>query len=257
MSTELVIASAQPNGLALHKQATDVAGAVREFAIRRCVTIQGKKYPPVEVWQAVANAFGCVASSTGVDMIEGGIRAVGEVRRISDGKLLATGEGFVGDDEKTWASRPMFARRAMAQTRSISRACRAAFAFVVPMIDEGLQTTPSEEMESVRDSQPEQPMKRATAHVATAPVASGETVFEAVLAAVDEKSGTSQAGKPWKVWFLKFDGDQREPGTFSESMATTAGVLQGERCRVTIKPGKKAGTLELVNIEPAPDDITV
>ena len=59
---------------------------------------------------------------------------------------LATAEGFVGDDEKTWASRNEFARRAMAQTRAISRACRSAFAFVVVMMDAGLETTPAEEM---------------------------------------------------------------------------------------------------------------
>lgn len=256
MSTELVLAQPQPNGLMLHKQATDVAGAVREFAIRRCVTIQGKKYPPVEVWQAVANAFGCVASSTGVEMVDGGIRAVGEVRRISDGKLLATGEGFVGDDEQTWAKRPMFARRAMAQTRSISRACRAAFAFVIPMIDAGLYTTPAEEMEAVQDNEPAPPMKRAQVHAEAHAAPAGETVFEAVLASISEKSGTSN-GKGWKAWFLTFDGRAESIGTFSESMATTAGVLQGERCRVTTKPGRKAGTIELVNIEPAPDDITV
>jgi hypothetical protein len=34
----------------------------------------------------------------------------------------------------------------MAQTRAISRACRSAFAFVVTMMDAGLETTPAEEV---------------------------------------------------------------------------------------------------------------
>jgi len=55
----------------------------------------------------------------------------------------------VGDDEDTWKKRPEYARRAMAQTRAISRACRSAFAFVVVLIDESLSTTPAEEMEGV------------------------------------------------------------------------------------------------------------
>lgn len=131
------------------KQATDVAGAVREFALKRVLSIQGKKYPPVEVWQAVSNAFGCVASSRDVKRIEGGFSAIGEVRRMSDGAVIAEAEGFLGDDEATWNKRPVFARRAMAQTRAISRACRSAFAFVIPLIDSDLQTTPAEEMEAM------------------------------------------------------------------------------------------------------------
>jgi hypothetical protein len=64
---------------------------------------------------------------------------------MSDGAVIATAEGFVGDDEKTWVSRPEYARRAMAQTRAISRVCRSAFAFVVTLIDSKMSTTPYEE----------------------------------------------------------------------------------------------------------------
>jgi hypothetical protein len=66
---------------------------------------------------------------------------------MSDGQTLSTAEGFVGDDEPLWAARPEYARRAMAQTRSISRACRSAFAHVVVMMQAGLETTPAEEMQ--------------------------------------------------------------------------------------------------------------
>ncbi len=100
-----------------------------------------------EGWMSIATAHGCIASSRAVEKIEGGWRAIGEIRRISDGVLLAQAEGFVGMDEtKTWAQRPEYACRAMAQTRAISRACRAAFAHVVVLMDAGLSTTPAEEV---------------------------------------------------------------------------------------------------------------
>lgn len=133
----------------LMRQATDVAGVCGEIVKRTAQNIQGRKYVKVEGWQSIAVAYGCVASSKDVEKVEGGIKAVGEVRRMSDGVLIATAEGFVGDDEKTWQSRPEYARRAMAQTRAISRACRSAFAFVVTMIDNTLSTTPAEEMDGL------------------------------------------------------------------------------------------------------------
>lgn len=157
MSEAIELVRTDAKQLAVSNQwraATDVAGVVREFALARTLTIQGKRYPPVIVWQAIANAFGCVASARDVKAIDGGISAIGEVKRMSDGQVLAEGEGFVGDDEKTWAGRPLFARRAMAQTRAIGRACRAAFAFVIPLIDSGMQTTPAEEIEALADSSP-------------------------------------------------------------------------------------------------------
>src|SRR5262249_2273289 len=115
---------------------------------------QGRKYVKVEGWLALARAFGCTVGTRDVEKVEGGIRAMADVRRIHDGAVIATAEGFVGDDEKTWASRPMFARRAMAQTRAASRACRAAFSFVVGMIDSNLSTTPAEEMGADEQSAP-------------------------------------------------------------------------------------------------------
>jgi hypothetical protein len=83
-----------------------------------------------------------------ISRVEGGYRANGELRRISDGALLATAEGFVGEDEvvwfggqdqsgRIWPRRHEYAIRAMAQTRAISRVCRSAFAHCVVLIDSG------------------------------------------------------------------------------------------------------------------------
>lgn len=128
------------------RQSTDVAGACKEIVSRTSIKIQNKKYVPVEGWMAIATAHGCNLSATDVKAVDGGISARGIVRRISDGITLGEAEGFVGDDEKTWSNRPLFARRAMAQTRAMSRAARSVFAHVVVLMDAGLETTPAEEM---------------------------------------------------------------------------------------------------------------
>ena len=128
------------------KRSTDVAGACKEIVTRTSIKIQNRKYVPVEGWMAIATAHGCNLSATDVRSVDGGISARGLVRRISDGIILGEAEGFVGDDEKTWSNRPLFARRAMAQTRAMSRAARSVFAHVVVLMDAGLETTPAEEM---------------------------------------------------------------------------------------------------------------
>jgi hypothetical protein len=149
MSTE--ISTVETTALVSHRAATNAAGLCRELVVKTAMKIQGRRYVQVEGWQAIANAFGCVASARNVERVEGGFRATGQVIRLSDGTVIAEAEGFVGDDEKTWANRPVFARRAMAQTRAMSRACRSAFAFVVTLMDAGLETTPAEEMTHVVD----------------------------------------------------------------------------------------------------------
>ena len=145
MDNELVIQD-NNNPVANIKRSTDVAGACKEIVTRTSIKIQNRKYVPVEGWMAIATAHGCNLSACDVKQVDGGISAKGIVRRISDGVILGEAEGFVGDDEKTWANRPLFARRAMAQTRSMSRAARSVFAHVVVLMDAGLETTPAEEM---------------------------------------------------------------------------------------------------------------
>lgn len=151
ISTDIMIV----NPAALMRQATDVAGVSRQIVLQTAMKIQGRQYVKVEGWQAIAIAHGCVLSARDVQAVEGGISAIGEVRRIADGQIIATAEGFVGDDEKTWASRPVYAKRAMAQTRAMSRAARSAFAHVVVMIDKDLSTTPAEEMQFLEEEKPE------------------------------------------------------------------------------------------------------
>jgi hypothetical protein len=151
-----------------HRRATDVAGLVRALVTGKAVQIGPRKYIPVDAYQAVANAMGCVASARDVKRVEGGYTAIGEVKRLSDGCVVAEGEGFVGDDEPKWKNGPEYARRSMVQTRAIGRACRAAFAFVVPMIDLGLSSTPAEEMDGINQGTETPPAPVGTAGVKAA-----------------------------------------------------------------------------------------
>lgn len=144
----------------LMRQATDVAGVCKEIVAKTAKKIQGRKYVCVEGWSAIAIAHGCTLSARDVEQQETGIRAVGEVRRMSDGIVLATAEGFVGNDESTWNKRPEYARRAMAQTRAMSRAARTAFAHVVVMIDGEMSTTPAEEVPHEEEREVNAPPKQ-------------------------------------------------------------------------------------------------
>jgi hypothetical protein len=145
-SNQLAVSNGTSHQIGWHRQATDVAGLCKGIVLKTAQNIQGRKYVRVEGWQSIANAFGCVASAKDIQRTETGYRAVGEVRRMDTGAVICEAEGFVGDDERTWAKRDEYAKRAMAQTRAISRACRSAFAFVVTMMDAGLETTPAEEV---------------------------------------------------------------------------------------------------------------
>lgn len=160
----------QTTNAELFRASTDAAELCKEIVVASAMEIQKRKYVKVEGWQAIAIAHGCTGSARDVERVSGGVRAIGEVRRMSDGAVIAEAEGFVGEDEPTWfggevekdewvnnrrtgkkittvlPKRADYAIRAMAQTRAISRACRSAFAHVVVMMNAGLSTTPAEEV---------------------------------------------------------------------------------------------------------------
>lgn len=180
--TGLVPVAALPADLI--RKATDIASVCREIVTQTAVTIQDRQYVKVEGWMSIATAHGCTASARDVEKVEGGVRAIGEIRRIDNGQVIATAEGFVGEDEATWfggvistrngdktlPKRPDYAIRAMAQTRAISRACRTAFAHVVVMMDAGLSTTPAEEVPAGGfDNSPQADQRAASAKPVSVP----------------------------------------------------------------------------------------
>lgn len=156
----LTVISNTAENVETFRASTNAADMCKGIVVASAMEIQGRKYVKVEGWQAIAIAHGCTASARDVERVDGGFRAIGEVRRMDDGTVIAEAEGFVGEDEPTWfggevsnkwgkktlPKRPEYAIRCMAQTRAISRACRSAFAHVVVMMNAGLSTTPAEEV---------------------------------------------------------------------------------------------------------------
>ena len=86
-STQLSVSSGTNTVAAYHRQATDVAGVCKDIVHQTAQSIGGRKYVRVEGWQAIATAHGCVASARDVEKIEGGWRAIGEVRRMDTGSV--------------------------------------------------------------------------------------------------------------------------------------------------------------------------
>jgi hypothetical protein len=239
-NNQLAVSSSTAHQISPTRQASDVAGVCKDIVLRTAQNIQGRKYIRVEGWQSIANAYGCVASAKDVERTETGFRAIGQVRRMDTGIVIAEAEGFVGDDERTWNKRDEYAKRAMAQTRAISRACRSAFAFVVTYMDAGLETTPAEEVpsEGFADSPHPKPAPRLVdadvidvdpVRVAKSepirkkqPVAAmedGADMTEATLIEVQEKHGEGKKG-PWTCWkaTLEINGRKLYPSTFEADL---------------------------------------
>lgn len=216
--------------------ATDVAGLCKEIATNTSANIQGKKYVQVEGWQAIATAHGCVASARDVERVEGGFRAVGEVRRIDNGMVIATAEGFLGDDEPVWAKRPEYAKRAMCQTRAISRACRSAFAHVVVMMRAGLETTPAEEVPAhgFDHAKPVEvePVERKAAAPKTAVPAQADDSLTGIVARIAKKptakGGTRYGFQINGTWVNTFDDEFAKVAEASKENGTEVSVTYKE-----------------------------
>ena len=146
--SETAIAVIEPNNpqsVVTRGQAT--ANACRAIVMQCSMQLQGRRYIKAEGWQALAASCGYSPRiGTVEELSNGDIRAVCDLVRLSDGEIVASAEGYLGVDEGMWAKRPRYARRAMAQTRATSRACRSALAWIVPLLDAGLETTPAEEI---------------------------------------------------------------------------------------------------------------
>jgi len=225
-TNQLVVSNGTAHQISPTRQASDVAGVCKEIVLKTAQNIQGRKYVRVEGWQSIANAYGCVASSKDVERTETGYRAIGQVRRMDTGIVIAEAEGFVGDDEKTWSKRDEYAKRAMAQTRAISRACRSAFAFVVTYMDAGLETTPAEEVpqDGFTDApRPASPVRYQAASK-PAPRMVDEDVIDVVAERVEPKAPIRK----------------KQPAAAMEDGADwqTARFLKGNRQDKTSKAGK-------------------
>lgn len=80
-------------------------------------------------------------------------------------------------------------------------------------------------------------------------------VSNCMLLDFKEAASKPDAPKPWRAWFCKFDDGnvEFEAGTFDAKIAANLDVLKGAEVALAYKPGKKAGTFEIVSIEPRDD----
>ena len=247
MGTEVVLA----NPGEMIRQSSDAAGVCKEIVVQTACSIQGRKYVRVEGWQSIAVAHGCVLSTRDVERIEGGIRAIGEVKRMADGAVLATAEGFVGDTEKTWGNREEYAKRAMAQTRAMSRVARAAFAHVVVMMNAGLETTPAEEIPAEettngngKHTYPDPPAPGEATKENPKPQADLGTFEDTIKSGEILKTGKNRTGD-WTLYKVETTGHGALT-TFSKSVYAKARVAAESKKTVTIvtHPGRKGPELD-------------
>ena len=138
-----VIARAQEQA----KSLMDIVEQQKLYAV-----IQGKKYLQVEAWQLLAafNGLSIVIEET--QEIEKDGSKGWESRCViynAEGRRVGAGEAQCMNDESkaTWRKADDYARRSMAQTRAISKACRTILSFVVVLA--GYEPTPYEEMSGV------------------------------------------------------------------------------------------------------------
>lgn len=107
----------------------------------------GKPHVFVEGWQFLASQFGLIPDIEWTKELDDGWEARAALRRLSDGVVIAHGDGECRRAEGNWKSRDSYAIRSMAQTRAVSKVCRIALSSVMVMA--GFNATPAEEMDGV------------------------------------------------------------------------------------------------------------
>jgi hypothetical protein len=286
-TNQLVVSNGTSHQVAHQRQATEIASICKDIVTKTAQNIQGRKYVRVEGWQSIANAYGCVASAKDVERVETGFRAIGQVRRMDTGAVICEAEGFVGDDERTWQKRDEYAKRAMAQTRAISRACRSAFAFIVTYMDAGLETTPAEEVPQDGFSDAPRPASPVRYQAASkpAPRIVDEDVIDVTPERVEPKAPvrkkqpvaamedgadwqtarfikgnrqdkTSKAGKGYTQWgaFVEIDGADKAEwlNTIDRDLGETVDALApGENVLLQVKVddyGRKLGAIRAADV---------
>ena len=128
-------------------QASSIASELMQIVEERKLysIISGKKFPRVEAWTTMGAMLGITPREVETIKHEDGtFEAIVELIRNSDGFVVGRGSAICGMDEKTWKSRPAFARRSMSITRATGKAFRLSFSWIMTLA--GYEPTPAEEM---------------------------------------------------------------------------------------------------------------
>ena len=110
--------------------------------------INGNNHVKCEGWSTLGSMLGITAKEKSVsELDDGSFLAEMELVNMRNGIVIGSGSGYCGMDEKSWKSKPKYARRSMAITRATSKAYKTNFSWIFALA--GYNTTPAEEMEGV------------------------------------------------------------------------------------------------------------
>lgn len=136
------------------EQAAEVARAlvdvVKQQGLSENIGGGTREYVRVEGWQTLGALVGVTPREDFVkELPDGGYEAKVSLVNVKTERVIASGSALCGADERSWASRPKFARRSMAITRAQGKAYRLAFGWIMHMA--GYSATPHEEMADARE----------------------------------------------------------------------------------------------------------
>lgn len=200
------------------------------------VVFNGEQYLEFEDWQTVGRFYGVCAKVIETRLIEIGSVIGFEARAVaikaSTGEEISAADAMCLNDEKNWASKPLFQLRSMAQTRACGKALRNVLAWVVVLA--GYRPTPAEEMESSENSTSNPPAAHPPEQAANGN-GNGHGVPSDHLLMVDAvtvKEGKNDKG-PWKKYSIRSGKDYYS--TFSESFGNEAIRAKDMRLPVMIE----------------------
>ena len=178
----------------------------------------------------------------------------------SSGVVIATAEGYLGMDERRWASAPIYARRSMCQTRAVAKLCRINFGSMYIMLGAS-SDTPAEE---IPDRAPAQqahlpvPTRQQQSAPRPSPTAKamGATEILTPTACRCVKEGKSAKG-PWKLYSIEF-AEGLKCQTFHSGSADTINmaIANGQRCEVSLQAGRNGQDLVSARLVVDADDST-
>lgn len=132
------------------KEAAQALQGVIKNKAKPVIMPNGEQYLEFEDWQTLARFYGYTVETGESEEIWRDGTLVGYKAKATvycQGNKVGGAEGSCMRDEKTWAAKPEFQLKSMAQTRAGAKALRNVLAWVAVLA--GFKPTPAEEMQEV------------------------------------------------------------------------------------------------------------
>mgnify|MGYP001561091359 FL=1 len=279
MTEDVVPYRAQPlstfSGLEGQSKMIELADEFRAICAEReksgkkwLVPIGPSKHATIEAWQYLGQRAGIIGRTAETREIRNpatgeyeGALAVAEAYRLDTGEIVGRAEQVCYADEVLQRKDGLIYRRwdgpdgrpqrhavlGMAQTRAQSRVLASVLRFLAEMA--GLEGTPAEEMDGVRDgkAEDERAPVQPPARKSVPPDAAADSAVEGLVEDVSEKTGRKKDGQSWTRYGIKINGMWY--GTFDKKIADYAREAKnmGEAIRLTYETDAK-GYLSIIAI---------